>query len=84
MKYALILLAFAASVVLSACLPEDTPPIVQVIAGPAGAPGATGATGARAVASATGDDGAKGDAGRPGDTVAVLPQRQAPNCEHAA
>jgi hypothetical protein len=63
MKYALILLAFASSVALSTCLPETTPPIMQVMAGPAGAPGATG------------DDGAQGDPGRLGDTVVVLAQR---------
>src|SRR5438094_1667821 len=43
MKHSLILLALASTFALSACQrPAAAPPVVQVIAGPAGAPGATG------------------------------------------
>jgi hypothetical protein len=45
MKHALILLALTSTLALTACQ-RETPPVVQVVAGPAGAPGPAGATGA--------------------------------------
>lgn len=77
MKHALILLALSSTLALTACQRETPPPVVQVVADPAGAPGATGATGAKGAEAAPGATGATGQAGVTGATgprVATAPK----------